>query len=493
MQNQKRMCLMMLVMYMGWISGFAWIGSVATGQSASQAASVPELLQRYTQALDATQSFTDTYQEESDFAYRMPGAAMKGRKFTRGKIRSDGKRLYHQDYSWGDIRPSTMNLPESTPEYHLRLVAEGKLYTHSTSITTPRMKGNVDMQSGDGYCKANITCHPYSGLYGYLGANERIDAVLRAAQQISMRPRTESVNGVACHVIDAHTKYGQYTVWLDPTHGYNAAKVTRKARAGNHKINEQLMLKGDHAEAYVVITRFDQVGGTWVPVEADQQTVYTSGSLFSNDYSHYQRANIVLNPDHDTLGSFDKPHEHPANDPELRNNARVNITDCESIGVKASWTDGKVLDESGQIIDLRKLWASPRETLLNASLPNLTDLSKDLALIQSSDKPLLVCLCDLQQRVSKDCLSDLSQKVSVLSARGFSVVVIQISKVHERHQAWLKNMRMHLPIHACECDFNIEKAAWAVKDLPWLILTDKEHVVTGEGLSVEEVEKMISR
>jgi hypothetical protein len=492
MRNQRRMSVMILVLRLGIITGTPWLGSMAVGQSASEVTSVSDLLQRYTRALDATQSFTDTYQQESDFAYRMPQGALEGRKFTRGQIRSDGERLYHQDYSWGDIRSGTMNLPESTPNYHLRLAAEGKLYTGVTSITTPRMKGYVDLQSG--YGTENITHHPYSGVYGYLGANERMDTVLRGSQQISIRPSTARVNGVACHVIDAHAKYGQYTVWLDPTHGYNAAKVTRKAIGGNHE-KEHQMPRGDHAEDSVVITRFEQVGNTWVPVEADQHTVYTSGELFRNSRSHYKRENIVLDPDHDKLGSFANPLQHPANDPELENEARVQIRVPNSAMVKGTWQDGKIIDEAGQVIDLTQLltmWANTKDSLLDTPLPALTDLSPALSQVQNSDKPLLVCLCDIQQRASRNCLSRLSQEASGLSAKGLVIVVIHVSPVSETNQAWLRIQDIDLPIHTWEGDFEAKKAAWAVKGLPWLILTDKEHVVTGEGLSVEEVEKMIS-
>ena len=103
--------------------------------------------------------------------------------------------------------------------------------------------------------KAAITLGTYSGIYGFLGSDERLDAVLRGAKQISMRPTTETVSGIACHVIDADTDYGQYTVWLDPAHGYNAVKVTRKA-TGGHKENHWLMPKGDHARGSVVICQW---------------------------------------------------------------------------------------------------------------------------------------------------------------------------------------------------------------------------------------------
>jgi hypothetical protein len=46
-----------------------------------------------------------------------------------------------------------------------------------------------------------------------------------------------------------------------------------------------------------------------------------------------------------------------------------------------------------------------------------------------------------------------------------------------------------MPLHMMEQDFEAKKINWGVKGLPWLILTDKTHVVVGEGVSVEEVLK----
>jgi len=73
------------------------------------------------------------------------------------------------------------------------------------------------------------------------------------------------------------------------------------------------------------------------------------------------------------LGSFDNPLVHPANDPELRNETRVSILLPNSVWVKASWKDGKVIDESGKVIDISQLWDTTKLSLLNTPLPALTD------------------------------------------------------------------------------------------------------------------------
>jgi hypothetical protein len=222
-----------------------------------------------------------------------------------------------------------------------------------------------------------LNMQTFAGIYGHVGCDKRLDAVLAAAKKISVRPATEKINGVPCHVIDAETEYGRYTVWLDPAHGYNTARVTRKAMAG-HKEHEWPMHPGDRASGSLLVTRFDQVQGVWVPVEAEYEASFVRGKQFRRNRSHYKRANIVLNPDHDKLGSFDNPLlENPANDPEFKDGATVRILLPNSVWVKAIWKDGKVIDESGKVINIPELWAasktSPPNT--NASTSNRSNSS----------------------------------------------------------------------------------------------------------------------
>ena len=144
----------------------------------------------------------------------------------RGRNRADGRaRVYCQQYIWGDFNPQNRNLPESNPRYNLRIVeAYNKRYVHARAINNPDVKGTASFQPAN-EDPALLNMQTYAGCYGYLGCDKRLDVVLREAKQISMRSTAEMVNGIACHVIDADTQYGRYTVWLDPAHGYNAAKI----------------------------------------------------------------------------------------------------------------------------------------------------------------------------------------------------------------------------------------------------------------------------
>ena len=320
---------------------------------------VSDLLGKYTQALDATNSYMDSYEMVSEYSYNLPYVprpVQDAKKFTRGEHRSDGQRAYHLSYFWGDINAGERNLPESNPRYNLRVEAEQKMYSHSCAINNPRVRGTAYSQPGRTQ-KATISREPYSAILGYLGTDERLDAVLRRASNVSVRETTEAVNGSPCYVVDAVTEYGKYTVWLDPEHGYQAAKATREA-AGGHKDYISVIPEGASQKGYVEITRFEQVDGVWVPMEGSQDNAYTTEDpqYFNKERAQFKRTQITLNPDHDVLGSFEDPLEHPAQDPELKNGTRVMIGRVPMALVRRNGrpvpdVDDLVFDELDRMVD----------------------------------------------------------------------------------------------------------------------------------------------
>jgi len=177
-----------------------------------------------------------------------------------------------------------------------------------------------------------------------MGSDERLDTVLRRASQISVRPTTETIGGSDCYVIDAHTKYGKYSLCLDPEHGYHPIKINRRATEGDEHFDKGVLSKGHIRTAYLDNVRFEKIDGVWVPMEADRgyDKIFGHPGSFSKGDIHFERTKIVLNPDHDKLGSFDNPLENPDQDPELVNGTKVRI-----VGDKAryTWRDGKLIPD----------------------------------------------------------------------------------------------------------------------------------------------------
>jgi hypothetical protein len=77
-----------------------------------------------------------------------------------------------------------------------------------------------------------------------------------------------------------------------------------------------------------------------VPVEAKSgYNGRISGSTIKEEY-HYKRVKILLNPDHDALGSFGDPLKNPGNDPELVNGTRFRLG---SDPTELIWQDGRLV------------------------------------------------------------------------------------------------------------------------------------------------------
>jgi len=268
-----------------------------------------ELLDKYTQALDSTESFIASYESVDKFSYHVLGYTpplIGAKMFRRGQSQSDGRLKYVREYQWGDFNAQLRNLPKDAPHYNCRVINDKKSYANSRLVNDPRSKGSVSCWEGtkkEVFSKNSTNSH----ILGFMGSDERLDAVLRGASQISVRPATETIGGSGCYVIDAHTKYGKYSVWLDPEHGYHPIKMNRRAKEGDEYFNRGVLSKGHIRTAYLDNVRFEKIDGVWIPMEADRGSddIFGHPKSFSKCDTHFKRTKIVLNPDHDQLGSFD--------------------------------------------------------------------------------------------------------------------------------------------------------------------------------------------
>jgi len=309
--------------------------------------SVKELLDKYTQALNSTSSFIEDYEKTTEGSIRSSRGSNTGKSFSRGQLRYDNQQIYTYEYRWGNLGPGPMTFTEDKPHYTIAVVNSEMNYQNTKRVgdrpgkvmRTPRPRGQ------------NITLHAHFGvsyLAGYIGSDERLDAILRKADRISVRKTTEKVGGSECFVIDADTRCGRYKVWLDPEHGFHPAKLLHEAGEGDYS-DRHLMAKGDSAKEYLKNVRFEKVGDVWVPMEADSGSDLRSArGDFNKDNYHYKRTKIVLNPDHNKLGSFDDPLENPSNDPELTNGTRVRIN---FLPMQYTWQDGKAVAEEDSSVE----------------------------------------------------------------------------------------------------------------------------------------------
>ena len=250
----------------------------------------------------------------------------------------DRKRVHHRWYRWLSLAAKDAPTPIEDAECFFKLW-DGKRYIEYYKPLKAEDKRIAYISADERNAKYILI----SGGEGapFLGVRfsdfERIDAVLRQADSISVRDELEQVGSVACYIIDAKAKSGTYTVWLDPEHGYSIAKADVHL-GPNDSFGRRLLKDNESNSLSIRNVRFENINGVWLPMEADlYMTSDRQGSPSVYATIHHKVTQITLDPDHDTLGSFI---------PQIENGTRVRDLD---FGILYTWQDGKLIadiDES---------------------------------------------------------------------------------------------------------------------------------------------------
>ena len=134
--------------------------------------------------------------------------------------------------------------------------------------------------------------------------------------------------------------------------------------------------------------------------------------------------------------------------------------------------------------------AAFKPTLPVRRLRRLDDLQIDFNLDQAKGRMILLCFFDPDQRPSRRCILQLGKRAQELKAKDVVVVAIQASKADESAlNEWAQKNNISFSVGMIKGDADKTKFTWGVKSLPWLILTDREHVVTAEGFAVNELDE----
>ena len=159
---------------------------------------------------------------------------------------------------------------------------------------------------------------------------------------------------------------------------------------------------------------------------------------------------------------------------------------------EAGATDVTIVLKKSSLSSLQPPEQAP--SLMGKSLPELNDVEIDFNLDRANEQMILICFFDMQQRPSRNCISRLVKRAGQLRQNGISVITIQASKVDTNSlEVWLKENNVPFTIGTIQDDEEQVRFNWGVKSLPWLILTDKKHIVIAEGFSVNELDGKIVR
>ena len=148
--------------------------------------------------------------------------------------------------------------------------------------------------------------------------------------------------------------------------------------------------------------------------------------------------------------------------------------------------------------DLRIVVGPKREvraptSLIGTTIRQWSQLSLPLDGSKVTGKTILLCLFDMNQRPSRNCLRQLGAKAAELEAKGVVVAAAQAPTVDQSElDKWVKENDIAFAVgslHRVEGD---TLTTARVESLPWLVLTDRNHIVRAEGFRLDELDGILS-
>ncbi|HUS72965.1 MAG TPA: hypothetical protein VMY06_07840 [Sedimentisphaerales bacterium] len=375
---------------MGIISALLSLITVSGLDSGNPSAS--ELLDKYAAGQQGLQSFIvkgkwfrEGSSEQAPTMVGLPGVS-RFRYDSEFEGRFDGNRASGRTRLWGQVNPR-LDVSKEEALYQSRLWDGKTFFQYDTSSMRPAgvcyiVKSEKQNRERDRTATTIQTSGNRFEL-GYLPfTDDRVDSVIRNGKSKTVRNAMEQVRGSPCYVIDADTKYGKYTIWVDPQHGYNIARATIKKspgdllmQAGSYRLGE-----GEVYSLSFESLRFEQREGLWIPMESESHDsrIYLGGG-FEETLMCCKVSGIVLNPDHNALGSF-LPDD-------IKDGARVSVDTAP--GIKYTWQDGELIANVDKVaidqIDKMADEIVAKEKVLDANRPTLARLTVSDLLVRYRD------------------------------------------------------------------------------------------------------------
>jgi len=131
-------------------------------------------------------------------------------------------------------------------------------------------------------------------------------------------------------------------------------------------------------------------------------------------------------------------------------------------------------------------------SLVGKPLPGLKEAGIDLPPADTDGKIILVCFFDMEQRPSRHCITQLAKQAEQLKGKGVTIVAVQASRMdQEALSQWRNKYSIPFPVGMVEDNAEKARSTWGIRSLPWLILTDSEHIVRTAGFQVNQLDEKI--
>jgi len=293
-----------------------------------------------------------------------------------------------------------------------------------------------------------------------------IVAAMRQAPSLRLRDRMELVNGHQTYVLEAQGMEDAYVMWIDPEHGFNPRRIEMiRYHDGKRDPSDT------KSRLLVDNINIENIDGKYIIMSADfeykREPFEGEVGTMEVDFS-LRRTNVNFNPD------FSKAiKEFWEGVPE---GVPISCIDERRMrGVQYEWVNGQVL-------------AKVEPALIGELLPSLGEFNLTYDLEAFKGKRLLTCFWDFNQRPSRHLLGQLAKQADSLKEQEVVVIAIQTSKVNkEKLDEWIKEQKTSFLLGSLPGKEKAVFGQWSVRGLPWLIITDKDHKVTHEGFTIDEL------
>lgn len=152
--------------------------------------------------------------------------------------------------------------------------------------------------------------------------------------------------------------------------------------------------------------------------------------------------------------------------------------------------DTNILISIGQRSNRR---SEPQRKFLKGSLlPDLKKYGLDATALPS-DKALLLCLFDANQRPSRAIMRMLQGKADELKQKGIVIAGLQVETITEDvFKEWKESSHITIAVGRVE-KRETEKWLRSAESLPWLVFADAQHKVLSEGFPFDELDNRIGK
>lgn len=270
---------------------------VISGTAAASTPSVDQLLDRFAANADShsgsfkikLESSREIIIRKTDSTFFKPGKAQEHHSLD---CRWDGQRMRLRKRSRAASGITKIN-PEERISYESRLydLSEQVLYRKDDDQPEKQTVTYYDRNLIIEACFNEVIVNVGNWVWGYFHDEDatRIDGFLRWSPTARVRPKTELIDNSECYVLEADTRSAKYTIWFDPAHGYNFARLHYEKPGTKIVVSNRLFRKYEEA---------------WIPMEMEWEVQL----IHLNSEMSYSQKTVVtefeVNPNHEMLRSF---------------------------------------------------------------------------------------------------------------------------------------------------------------------------------------------